>query len=95
MCRAGDVYGEDRRLAIDIAAIKQALFEDGGNWLVRWVPGNDHMADDLIKLMGNSRLMQAIAEVLAGQPRSQGASRKRGCAKAARQEEAEQLRQRG
>ena len=55
-------HGEDRRLAIDIAAMKQALFEDGGNRLVRWVPGHDHVADDLTKLMGNGRLMAAVSE---------------------------------
>ena len=28
---------------------------------MRWVPGNDHIADDLTKLMGNGRLMMALS----------------------------------
>ena len=101
----GSGHGEYRRLAIDIAAMKQALFEDGGNRLVRWVPGNDHIADDLTKLMGNGRLMMAISEnswslrdtAQAKALREDAAERKRRYRQRISQsrEAAEHLRQRG
>lgn len=56
----GTGLGEDRRLAIDIAAMKQALQEDGASRLVRWVPGEELPADDLTKLKGNQRLLQVM-----------------------------------
>ena len=101
----GSGHGEDRRLAIDIAAMKQALFEDGGNRLVRWVPGNDHVADDLTKLIGNGRLMKAVSDnewslrdtAEAKALREDAAQRKRKYRQriAERRQEAEHLRQRG
>ena len=60
----GTALGEDKRLAIDIAAMKQALAEDGGSRLVRWVPGEELLADDLTKLVGNQKLMRAMATAL-------------------------------
>lgn len=56
----GTALGEDKRLAIDIAAMRQALQEDCAARLVRWVPGNELIADDLTKLSGNQRLMMAL-----------------------------------
>ena len=56
----GSSLGEDRRLAIDIAAMKQALQEDGASRMVRWVPGEELPADDLTKLKGNQRLLQVM-----------------------------------
>lgn len=81
----GASLGEDRRLAIDIAAMKQALHEDGGARLVRWVPGEELPADDLTKLRGNRRLLQVMRSGLwalkdtesAKQLRSDAAARKR------------------
>ncbi|CAL1140460.1 unnamed protein product [Cladocopium goreaui] len=60
----GTALGEDKRLAIDIAAMKQALAEDGGSRLVRWVPGEELLSDNLTKLVGNQKLMRAMATAL-------------------------------
>eukprot|EP00435_Cladocopium_sp_Y103_P053692 s2050_g17.t1 len=57
----GTALGEDKRLAIDISATKQALQEDGASRLVRWVPGEELIADDLTKLTGNGKLMKVLA----------------------------------
>ena len=57
----GTSLGEDKRLAIDIAAMRQALQEDGASRLVRWVPGEELIADDLTKLSGNGKLMNVLA----------------------------------
>ena len=81
----GANHGEDKRLAIDIAAMKQALFEDGGSRMVRWVPGHEHVADDLTKLIGNGRLAEVLSQNLwslkdndqAKELRSDAAARKR------------------
>ena len=56
----GAALGEDKRLAIDIAALKQSLAEDAGGRLIRWVPGEELNADDLTKLCGNQKLMNAL-----------------------------------
>ena len=56
----GTALGEDKRLAIDIAALKQSLSEDAGGRLIRWVPGEELIADDLTKLCGNQKLMNAL-----------------------------------
>ena len=58
----GTGLGEDKRLAIDIAAMRQALQEDGAARLVRWVPGEELIADDLTKLCGNQKLMATLAQ---------------------------------
>eukprot|EP00438_Fugacium_kawagutii_P019634 Skav232807 [mRNA] locus=scaffold614:489248:497143:- [translate_table: standard] len=55
-------HGEDKRLAIDVAAIKEALYEDAAARCVRWVPGYAHVADDLTKLTGNGMLMEVLFE---------------------------------
>ena len=57
----GSALGEDKRLAIDVAAMRQALQEDGASRLVRWVPGEEIIADDLTKLAGNGRLMRVMS----------------------------------
>ncbi|CAK9016095.1 unnamed protein product [Durusdinium trenchii] len=57
----GSALGEDKRLAIDVAAMRQALQEDGASRMVRWVPGEEIIADDLTKLAGNGRLMKVMA----------------------------------
>ena len=56
----GTALGEDKRLAIDIAALKQSLSEDAGGRLIRWVPGEELLANDLTKLCGNQKLMNAL-----------------------------------
>eukprot|EP00435_Cladocopium_sp_Y103_P022595 s3351_g5.t1 len=58
----GANHGDDRRLAIDVASMKESLHENGAARLVRWVPGAEQVADDLTKLIGNNKL----SEVLAG-----------------------------
>lgn len=81
----GASLGEDRRLAIDIAAMKQALQEDGGARLIRWVPGEELPADDLTKLRGNRRLLHVLKNGLwalkdtenAKQLRADAAARKK------------------
>ena len=81
----GTALGEDKRLAIDIAAMKQALAEDGGNRIIRWVPGEELLADDLTKLVGNQKLMQAMSSArwalrdtdVARKLRADAAARKR------------------
>ena len=75
----GSALGEDKRLAIDVAAMRQALQEDGASRMVRWVPGEEIIADDLTKLAGNGRLMKVMAmgswalkDTEAAKPRSSG-----------------------
>ena len=56
----GTSLGEDKRMAIDVASMRQALKEDGAARLVRWVPGEEIIADDLTKLLGNGKLMDVM-----------------------------------
>ena len=51
-------------VAIDIAAMKQALAEDGGSRLVRWVPGEELLSDNLTKHVGNQKLMRTMGTAL-------------------------------
>ena len=46
--------GEDKRLAIDVAILKEALYESGSNKWLRWVPGLTIPADGLTKEYGNA-----------------------------------------
>ncbi|CAE7202150.1 RE2, partial [Symbiodinium necroappetens] len=53
--------GEDKRLAIDIAILKESLYEPDSNRWVRWVPGLTMPSDGLTKQYGNDtrdRVMQ-------------------------------------
>ena len=45
--------GEDKRLAIDIAILKEALYEPETNRWIRWVPGLTMPSDGLTKEYGN------------------------------------------
>ena len=45
--------GEDKRLAIDVAILKEALYEPGSNKWLRWVSGLTIPADGLTKEYGN------------------------------------------
>ena len=56
----GSALGEDKRLAIDIAAMKEALGEDQASRGIRWVPGEELLADDLTKLRGNGKLATVL-----------------------------------
>ena len=56
----GQTLGEDKRLAIDVASMRQALQEDGGGRCIRWVPGEELIADDLTTLLGNGKLTQVM-----------------------------------
>eukprot|EP00435_Cladocopium_sp_Y103_P070476 s2526_g35.t1 len=38
--------------------------EDGGSRLIRWVPGEELLADDLTKLVGNRKLMLAMSSAM-------------------------------
>ena len=58
----GTSLGEDKRLAIDVASMRQALHEDGGSRMVRWVPGEEILADDLTKLVGNQKLVAVMED---------------------------------
>ena len=45
--------GEDKRLAIDVAILKEALYEPNGNRWIRWAPGLTMPSDGLTKEYGN------------------------------------------
>ena len=45
--------GEDKRLAIDIAILKESIYEEASNKWIRWVPGMTMPADGLTKEYGN------------------------------------------
>ncbi len=49
---SGDGVPEDRRTAVDIAAVKADL-EDESNTSLRWIPGEQQASDDLTKWLGN------------------------------------------
>ena len=46
----------DRRVALDVAAMKEAMDDDDLNHLARWIPGPQQLADDLTKATGNGLL---------------------------------------
>ena len=46
-------HGEDKRLAIDIAILKESLYEPQSNRWIRWVPGLCMPSDGLTKEYGN------------------------------------------
>ena len=46
----------DRRVALDMAALREDLKRDGLHSLVRWVPGPQQLADGLTKRFGNAVL---------------------------------------
>ena len=51
----------DRRVALDVAAMKAAMGDEDLNHLARWIPGPQQLADDLTKAMGNG-LLAAVME---------------------------------
>ena len=98
-------HGEDKRLAIDIAILKEALYEPGSNRWVRWVPGLTMPADGLTKEYGNPMrdiVMQGGPWSLCDSPaaqklREEAGHRKRQCKDRLRQreQEIEKIRQEG
>ena len=50
--------GEDRRLAIDVAILKEAMYEPNANRWIRWVPGLTIPSDGLTKEYGRDQVMQ-------------------------------------
>lgn len=58
----GEGTASDKRVAIDIAAIREALLEAENNASVRWLPGPQHVADGLTKAAGNGILEQVACE---------------------------------
>ncbi|CAE7373456.1 RE1 [Symbiodinium sp. CCMP2592] len=96
-------HGEDKRLAIDIAILKESLYEPESNRWVRWVPGVTMPSDGLTKEYGNhmrDAVMKGGPWSLCDSPQAQklreeAGHRKRQCRDRARQREheIEQLRQ--
>ena len=95
--------GEDRRLAIDIAILKESLYEPEMNRWVRWVPGMTIPADGLTKDPGNpmrDRVLKGGPWSLCDSPaaqrlREEAGHRKRQCKdrRRAREQEFELQRQ--
>ena len=96
-------HGEDKRLAIDIAILKESLYEPRCNRWVRWVPGMTMPADGLTKEYGNHArdiVMQGGPWSLRDSPaaqrlREEAGFRKKQCKERVRQREREfeQMRQ--
>ena len=56
-----DTTASDRRVAIDLAALKEVLDDEACNARVRWLPGPQHIADSWRKAPGNGVLMEVMA----------------------------------
>ncbi|CAE7425559.1 psaC, partial [Symbiodinium necroappetens] len=90
-------HGEDKRLAIDIAILKESLYEPHSNRWVRWVPGMTMPSDGLTKEYGNpmrDAVMQGGTWSLRDSPeaqrlREEAGHRKRKCRDRAREREQE------
>ncbi|CAE7731049.1 RE2 [Symbiodinium sp. CCMP2592] len=52
----------DRKIAIDVAVLRQAVLEEGIGAFVRWVPGSEMAADGLTKWGHNKVLCRVIGE---------------------------------
>ena len=50
----------DRRVALDVAAMKEAMVDEDLNHLARWIPGPQQLADDLTKAAGNGLLVSVM-----------------------------------
>ncbi|CAE6971831.1 unnamed protein product [Symbiodinium sp. CCMP2456] len=64
----------DRKIAIDVAVLRQAVLEEGVGALVRWVPGSEMAADGLTKWGHNKVLSRVISRgewALADNPQAQ------------------------
>ena len=56
-----DTVAQDRRVAIDVAALRETLRQDGYAAAARWLPGPQHLADGLTKKYG-SGVLEAVME---------------------------------
>ena len=56
----GDTAPTDRRVALDIAAMKETFEAPEAEAAVRWVPGPQHFADGLTKNSHNGMLEQVL-----------------------------------
>jgi hypothetical protein len=54
-----DLLPSDKRVAIDVAVLREALLEPESNSYMRWVPGPQMVSDGLTKLQGNG-VLEAI-----------------------------------
>ena len=64
----------DRKIAIDIGVLRQALLESSGNTFVRWVPGHEMPCDGLTKWQHNRALTNVMSNgvwALADNPTAQ------------------------
>ena len=64
----------DRKIAIDIGVLRQAMVESGGSAFVRWVPGHEMPCDGLTKWHHNKALTNVMATgvwALADNPHAQ------------------------
>ena len=64
----------DRKIAIDVAVLRQAVLEDGISVFIRWVPGSEMVADGLTKWGHNKILCRVLREgeyALADNPQAQ------------------------
>ena len=96
----GDATATDRRVALDIAAMRETLNDPGYRAGVRWVPGPHHLGDGLTKLAHNGVLpgvlsghgwtLKEDAEVREGRQRRREQVRQRAAAGAADAEQPEQ-----
>ena len=50
----------DRKIAIDVAVLRQAVLEEGVGAFVRWVPGSEMVGDGLTKWGHNKVLCRVI-----------------------------------
>lgn len=60
----GEGSGSDKRTALVVAAIREALLEPDSSASVRWLPGPQHTADGLTKFAGNGVLEQVACQGL-------------------------------
>ena len=56
-----DTVAQDRRVEIDVAALRETLRQDGYAAAARWLPGPQHLADGLTKKYGNG-VLEAVME---------------------------------
>ena len=58
-CLEGDNMPGDRRVAIDIACLRESLLEENNSG-VRWLPGPQQPGDELTKIYHNGRLSDVV-----------------------------------
>ena len=76
----------DRKIAIDIGVLRQAMLESSGSSFVRWVPGHEMPCDGLTKWQHKKALTTVMAEgtwALADNPHAQAIGKQAAAKKAA------------